>query len=118
MAYPMNDPEFPALPYVSPQTRESWTAEQKQARHDQEVAAANDIFVARQKAGQIPTEAAMGLPVPYMNRAGYHRDRNGEWLANNSRWDTAEEGRQIAREAWQQLSPHQRRLLTGLGRGE
>ena len=115
MAYPTNDPEFPALPYVSPHTRESWTAEQKQARHDQE---ANDIFVTRQKAGEIPTAAAMGLPVPYMNRAGYHRDSDGEWLANNSRWDTAEEGRRIAREAWQRLSSHQRRLLTGFGLDE
>jgi hypothetical protein len=92
------DSDFPTLPFVPPEVREHWTESEKFARHLLEIAAGRAIWEERRKAGQTITEAAYGLPVPYLNRRGYRRDRNGEWLPKFCSWDTAAEGRLAARE--------------------
>jgi hypothetical protein len=66
----MQDPNFPALPYVSDQEYLTLSREQKLKRHTLEVREAARMFDAMQAAGLDIGEAAERVPTPRMNRRG------------------------------------------------
>jgi hypothetical protein len=62
------DPDFPTLPFIPVEVRMKWSENEKFKRHCQEMEAANAVWMARQAAGQSAADAALDLPIPFMNR--------------------------------------------------
>jgi hypothetical protein len=96
---PQPDPDFPMLVFVPPSVRDQWSETEKHKRHCEEIAAAHDIWMAHERTGMTPFEAAVDLPVPYMNRP-----KPAQWLGPHGTDATATNER-LARELQAPLRP-------------